>query len=74
MTERGKPGTWSQLQAMKCYLGKQNCITKFYSGESSAMTEEVPVMGMEEQAQALAQNEKDHNFKFQKQYNSRVLV
>lgn len=73
MTERGKPGTWSQLQAMKCYLGKQNCITKFYSGESSAMTEEVPVMGMEEQAQALVLN-KLLLQKSQIQYNSRVLV
>lgn len=73
MTERGKPGTWSQLQAMKCYLGKQNCITKFYSGESSAMTEEVPVMGMEEQAQALVLN-KLLLQKSQIQCNSRVLV
>lgn len=73
MTERGKPETWSQLQAMKCYLGKQNCITKFYSGESSAMTEEVPVMGMEEQAQALVLN-KLLLQKSQIQCNSRVLV
>ena len=50
-------GTWEAgdmepLQAEKWYLGKER-ITRFYFGESSATTKEVPVMGMEEQAQAL---------------------
>ncbi len=49
--ERGKPGAQSQLQAMKRRTGKSKIgITVHYPGESGATTNEVPVMGMEEQA------------------------
>lgn len=51
--ERGKPETSSQLQALKCWIGKSKDITILNSGESSAMTFEVSVMEMEEQAQVL---------------------
>ena len=65
--ERGKPGTQSQLQAMKRWAGKPIGITALYPGDSGATTDEVPVMGMEEQA-PVSNNKKQHT-----RY-SRVLV
>lgn len=49
--ERGKPGAQSQLQTMKRGTGKPNWYKSvLYPGESGVTTDEVPVMGMEEQA------------------------
>ena len=65
--ERRKPGAWSQLQATKCRTGKSYDITVPYPGESGAMTEEVSVMEMEEQAPV-------SNYTKQHTRYSRVLV